>query len=85
MTKYVKKPVVIDAFQFEKDCDYPDWVDFTIVRRIADPSGETYKLEIHTIGGIMTANWGDWIIKGIKGEFYPCRNDIFETIYEKVQ
>jgi hypothetical protein len=40
------------------------------------------KLGIQTLEGIMIANPGDWIIKGIKGEFYPCKNDIFEATYD---
>lgn len=42
------------------------------------------KTIIHTLEGEMTANPGDWIITGIKGEKYPCKNDIFEMTYEKV-
>lgn len=41
-------------------------------------------IDIRTLEGTMTALYGDWIIKGIKGEIYPCRNDIFEATYEKV-
>jgi len=39
---------------------------------------------IDTLEGFMTANVGDWIILGVAGEFYPCRNDIFEAIYEEI-
>ena len=42
-------------------------------------------LEIKTLEGVMTANENDFIIKGVKGEFYPCKPDIFETTYEKVE
>lgn len=41
-------------------------------------------LVIHTLEGDMLADYGDWIIKGVKGEFYPCKPDIFEATYEKV-
>lgn len=40
---------------------------------------------IHTLEGDMLANIGDWIITGIKGEKYPCKPDIFEQLYEKVE
>jgi hypothetical protein len=40
---------------------------------------------IHTLEGVMKANMGDFIIKGINGEFYPCKSDIFEKTYEKVE
>ena len=42
-------------------------------------------LKIFTLEGTMNANIGDWIIKGVKGEFYPCKPDIFEETYEKVE
>lgn len=42
-------------------------------------------LKIGTFEGEMTAELGDWTIKGIKGEFYPCKPDIFEATYEKVE
>lgn len=42
------------------------------------------EIEIKTLEGVMRANKGDWIIKGIKGELYPCKYDVFEMTYEKV-
>jgi hypothetical protein len=42
-------------------------------------------LIIHTLEGAMTASVGDWIIRGVKGEFYPCKPDIFEATYEPVE
>jgi hypothetical protein len=41
-------------------------------------------MNIHTLEGNMIASVGDWIIKGVKGEFYPCKPDIFESTYEEV-
>ncbi len=41
--------------------------------------------EINTLEGTMTANVGDWIIKGVKGEFYPCKPEIFDATYEAVE
>lgn len=41
-------------------------------------------LTIETLEGTMNANIGDWIIKGVKGEFYPCTDEIFQLTYEKV-
>ena len=41
-------------------------------------------MEIETLEGVMKANKGDWIIKGVKGELYPCKPDVFEMTYEKV-
>ena len=42
------------------------------------------EMEIETLEGTMKANKGDWIIKGVKGELYPCKPDVFEMTYEKV-
>ena len=42
------------------------------------------EMEIETLEGVMKADKGDWIIKGVKGELYPCKNDVFEMTYEKV-
>ena len=83
--KFRKKPIVIEAMQYtqENASDVVDWcgcdysVDFV--------SGKFKKyLYIETLEGRMEAVFGDWIIKGIKGEFYPCKNDIFEATYEAV-
>lgn len=86
--KYRKKPVVIDAFKWEGQSYtlWPEWAseythghqDFQI-RHEQDGT-----LSIPTLEGRMTAQRGDFIIKGVKGEVYPCKPDIFEATYEKV-
>jgi hypothetical protein len=80
MEKFRKKPVVIDAIRFE-----PSGSNRNAIARnpnvVAEPDGT---LSIHTLEGKMTAFPGDWIIKGIQGEIYPCKHDIFEATYEKV-
>ena len=89
MAKYRKKPVVIEAWQLSRR--YFD-VAFDFIGgkgNVRDYcSGEFLEdgcfIEILTLEGTMTANEGDWIIKGVKGEFYPCKPDIFEATYEKV-
>ena len=81
MRKFRKKPVVIDALQWTGTID-------NLVEMAAFAGDEALvndgKLEIYTLEGVMTASVGDYIIKGIKGEFYPCRKDIFEETYEEV-
>lgn len=80
--KFRKKPIVIEAVQFDGT-----WPEEFFGRPIKDAS-INYADEIiyiHTKEGIMKANKGDWIIKGIKGEFYPCKPDIFEATYEKAE
>lgn len=85
MTKYRKKPVVIDAWQLTKEnieTSVPDWIDLDTVH-IFD--GGVLFAEIVTLEGVMQASEGDYIIKGVKGEVYPCKPDIFEQTYEEVE
>ena len=79
---YRKKPVVIEAFQWTGDTRV--LADFTKGKtgRLLQVYGDT--LTIHTLEGEMTANNGDWIIRGVKGELYPCKPDIFEATYDLV-
>lgn len=88
MADYKKKPVVIQAFKLGHD-SMPDWF---LDRRATNEAtthnvdnrwrgGPDYAL-IHTLEGTMRAEYGDWIIKGVKGELYPCKNDIFWATYD---
>lgn len=82
MTKYRKKPVVIDAWQLTKEnveVGIPDWIDLDTVH-IFD--GGVLFAEIVTLEGVMQASEGDYVIKGVQGEFYACKPDIFEQTYE---
>jgi hypothetical protein len=80
--KFRKKPVVIDAEQFTDESK--DRVFNFITCNCSPGLGEGGRpvINIQTLEGIMTASLGDWIIKGINGEFYPCKPDIFEKTYE---
>lgn len=84
MHRFRKKPVVIEAVQ---------WLN----RKIICPPGPEWfvkaeedktirlrgdMLDIKTLEGVMTAKPGDWIIRGVKGELYPCKDDIFQMTYE---
>lgn len=89
MAKYVKKPVVIDAFKLTEETSLKEIYNFFGV--INDNSEKPFTiftelgfLEIKTLEGTMRANIGDYVIKGIKGEFYPCKEDIFEQTYSLV-
>lgn len=77
--QYRKKPVVIEAIQYDGDNwdDIEVWTDFR-----AKHWRSSNVMAIETLEGTMTTNVGDWIIKGVKGEFYPCKPDIFEATYE---
>jgi hypothetical protein len=84
MPKFVKKPVEIDAELVTEDnlSIIAEWCGGFI--DINDLTGDR-SISIYTLEGIMRANVGDWIIKGVKGEFYPCRADIFEATYESAE
>ncbi len=80
--KFRKKPVVIEAMLLNDD-NLPkiwDWMGDAYLGH-GESEGVT-DLKISTLEGVMTANVGDWIIKGVKGEFYPCKPDIFALTYE---
>lgn len=84
--KFRKKPVVIEAIQYIYDSDVDKMQDAwgaSFQRHMASYQ-ECGFLRIETLEGIMKASPGDWIIKGIKGEFYPCKPNIFEATYEPV-
>lgn len=83
MPKFRKKPVVIEARQFDgrNGIELLGWIGGTELEE--DFLGEY--LEIKTLEGIMRADKNDWIIKGIAGEFYPCKPDIFEATYEPAE
>ncbi|TLQ07570.1 hypothetical protein FEZ48_06200 [Marinilactibacillus psychrotolerans] len=90
-----KKPVEVDVFKFDGDFKYsngeyyvPSWAvhalnvskeEMTEEEWMFFESGELY---IYTLEGIMRVSVGDYIIKGVNGEFYPCKPDIFEKTYE---
>lgn len=87
MAKFRKKPVVIDAWQLGSNEPSPDWLkDAILDERVMMVSLTSYppKLaaDIRTLEGTMRAQEGDWIIKGVQGELYPCKPDIFEATYE---
>jgi len=86
LIRYRKKPVVIEAMQFtdeNKDRVF-NWVSTGNRSADFDNAGNPV-LKIQTLEGVMTASLGDYIIKGVKGEFYPCKPDIFEATYEPVE
>lgn len=78
---YRKKPVEIEAIQWTGD-------NFDELERFTDNSTLVkffnHELLIYTLEGVMHASIGDYIIKGVEGEFYPCKPDIFNKTYEKV-
>lgn len=87
--KYRKKPVVVEAIQFTGvesvlEMEYVWCSEFIDCRYFVHPIGRDPRLTITTMEGKHRAKLGDYIIKGIAGEFYPCKEDIFLKTYEKV-
>jgi hypothetical protein len=91
MTKFRKKPVVIDAEQYTGGNGWAinKWSNGVAVESpVCEPTENNPTgsyLQIKTLEGTMIGIVGDWIIKGVSGEFYPCKNDIFEKTYEEVR
>ena len=85
MNKYRKKPVEIEAIQWVSDNIEQVYEMLGVGDNlIINTDEDEVKHFINTLEGKMEMSWGDYIIKGIKGEFYPCKPDIFELTYEKV-
>jgi len=95
MAKFRNKPVVIEAFHWTRDIHaLTAWLEEITVRPpLGEPRGApifpvarggALFLEIETLDGTMTVAVDDWIIRGVKGEFYPCKPDIFAATYEPV-
>lgn len=87
MTKYRKKPVVVDAVKFEDTAEALAAISELAPDKLMVVSYRSRPLtmSIPTEEGVMTATEGDYIVKGVKGEIYPCKADIFEQTYEKEQ
>jgi hypothetical protein len=86
MRQYRKKPVVIEAVQWFRHGDHPMVTPATMEQAAGVTSGVSWKTcgWVKTLEGGHVANPGDWIIKGVKGEYYPCKPDIFAETYEEV-
>lgn len=88
MAKYRKKPVTVDAFQLTKETlqlkqgteEY-----FVVDGGIRAIYYHSDHARVDTLEGFMTANVGDYIITGVKGERYPCKPDVFEATYELIE
>ena len=100
INEYRKKPVVIEAFQMTKErrvsnVEWTNWMheawnkDFDVPSSLSASeypnSDGTDKLVINTLEGQHIVSWGDYIIKGVQGELYPCKPDIFKETYEEVK
>lgn len=96
MTRYRKRPIEIEAVRFTGDnkCEIAKFMGISIaelqmsvdtVLRTDGDYRENTHIHIHTLEGTMTANCGDYIVKGVKGEFYPVKPHIFSETYEEIE
>lgn len=91
MAKYRKKPVVVEAFRWTGGPDQtedPEWICDAMRAgsvRLEQSGTPGVAMMIETLEGTHRANKGDWIIRGVKGELYPCKPDIFEATYDAVE
>ena len=85
MAKFRKRPIVVEAIQWDggNDFEVNDFVH-SAEHWVERGGFVTAMFRIKTLEGTIKATPGDWIIKGVKGEFYPCKPDIFEETYEAV-
>lgn len=83
MAKYRRKSTEIEAFQWngEPAKEWPDWARTSMKIRY-----EISNLQIDVdTGGAARCNKGDWVVKGVVGEIYPCSNAVFQKVYELVE
>ena len=83
MPKFRKKPIVIEAVQFDGVRKIPGIIVSPVIEVTPDNPTGVYG-QIQTLEGWMTCSIGDWIITGVAGEIYPCKASIFEQTYEPV-
>ena len=92
--KYKKKPVVIEAIKMAEEgpSETPEWFVNAINSKKLEILFNTYDekcyivgFKVQTLEGEMSGNAGDYLIRGVEGELYPCKGDIFEKTYEKVE
>lgn len=85
MSFYRKKPVVVEAMRFQKPYKAVSaWCSDLKLARAMTSTSVAFGL-VHTREGTMRVDIGDWIIKGVEGEFYPCKPSIFAATYEEVK
>lgn len=86
MTKYRKLPVEVEAVQFtDENIDNGRLKRFFGIKFCSYFKKEYQTMEILTLEGTLKASKGDWMIKGIQGEIYPCKDEIFKQTYERIE
>ena len=90
MARYRKKPVVIEAVKYlghgnVENRETPDWVWDAFENGTLVATNDSYPLRVKTLAGQVVISPGDYIMRGVKGELYPCKPDIFEQTHEPVE
>lgn len=87
MGMYRKKPVVVEARLLAEDVapEIALWCGGRLVEDFTPFTKHVLGLDIPTLEGVMRADVGDWVIRGVKGEFYPCKPDVFAATYEEIE
>jgi hypothetical protein len=83
MARFRKRPVEIDAFRLPLEEPMPVWLSEAVASGAIRPHRGGAKID--TLEGLLTATPGDWIIRGVKGELYSCKPDVFALTYEAVE
>lgn len=87
MAQYAKKPVVVDAWQLDSGYAHPVWLTTAIADGVViliEGENMSTTATVQTLEGVMTAQPQSFLIRGVYGEIYPCRADIFLNTYEEV-
>lgn len=85
MNKYIKKPVEVEAIQWDGTKEMAmELLKIPGLNGFVAPDQDSFRFRINTPEGRMTVSPGDFIVKGVKGDFYPCKPDIFGKTYEPV-
>ena len=86
--RYRKRPLMVEAFQYDPKLNqkFPPWLKQAVIEGtvvvVMEESG--LKMEIKTSEGTLRADISDWIVRGVTGELYPCKPEMFELLYEEV-
>ena len=84
MGRFRKRPVEIEAFRLPLEGPMPAWLNEAVESGTVRPHGGG-GAQIDTLEGLLTATAGDWIIRGVRGELYSCKPDVFALTYEAVE
>ena len=83
--KAIKRPIAVDVWQLDNKSSCPKWVEGAMYQNEVYYHAESNCWKIDTLEGVMTAHNGDYLIKGVHGELYPCKREVFEETYEIIE